>query len=164
MQAGFWSFWSDKAGFDKSAWFEAYLRERAAAPLKPGKTRRNPVSNTRQRLEWIVEEAAPTKCLETNVFSEATETLSELSTEDRGTEVFRFLVESIRPRILLAHGKDAREAIEALAQRTLSEGEPVLCHVAGARTTVLAVPHLSRDWSQDRARSLGRRLRDLADG
>ena len=66
MSADFWQFWRSDYGFDKAAWFETYLQDRKLQPMKPGKTRRNSVSNTRRVIDWLLEEASPVLCLETN--------------------------------------------------------------------------------------------------
>jgi hypothetical protein len=161
MSRPFWDFWSDTNGFDKEAWFSQYLADRANAPLKPGKKRRNPISNTRQRLGWIIEEANPVSCLETNVFSEATETLAELGANQRTTHIFEFLVRKLTPILLVPHGKDARECIESLAGIALPENEIISTNVLGHSVKVLPVSHLSRGWSQAAARELGRKIGKL---
>jgi hypothetical protein len=48
MRGDFWDYWRSEYGFDKTAWFKAYMEERQVRPLKPGKTRRAQVSNTRR--------------------------------------------------------------------------------------------------------------------
>ncbi len=163
MSRPFWDFWDDAIGFDKARWFDQYLIDRANATLKPGKTRRNPVSNTRQRLAWIVEAAHPVDCLETNVYSEATETIGELGAEQRVTRIFEFLFTTIRPQLLVLHGKDARECVEALSGYPLVEGELSKQTLLGCEVKLLAVPHLSRGWSQKASRELGVRIREIVD-
>jgi hypothetical protein len=58
----------------------------------------------------------PHRCLETNVFSTATATRADLSAEDRTSEIFDFLIRSIRPKCLVVHGTDAVEHIGRLAR------------------------------------------------
>jgi hypothetical protein len=67
-QVPFWPFWSDATGFDKSVWFDCYRLYRMAEPLKEGRTRRQPISSTRQRIEWIIDAAKPVQVLETNLY------------------------------------------------------------------------------------------------
>jgi hypothetical protein len=51
MSLGFWEFWRRGRGFDKVSWLDAYIKDRQTRPLKPGKTRRNPISKQSTRLE-----------------------------------------------------------------------------------------------------------------
>jgi hypothetical protein len=146
MSADFWHFWRSGYGFDKSAWFEAYKGERQEQPLKPGKTRRKSVSNTRSMIGWIVEEASPVKILETNIYAAPTEQAVDLPSERRLTAPFDFLIESIQPRVIIAHGEDA----EAYLQHKYPKAH------------VIVQPHFSK-WSRERARMLGQRIRRECD-
>ena len=135
------------------------MSARVAAPLRPGKTRRNLVSNTRKRLDWIVEEAKPCNCLETNVFSTPSEELGELAAEGRATAVFDFLLREVRPAVLVFHGNDAKKHAERHLgiQLTLNEWNEVA--VDGRSVQAVAVQHFARGWSEVRARELGRTIR-----
>jgi hypothetical protein len=145
MSADFWQFWRTERGFDKAAWLEAYKADRMTRPLKPGKTRRNPVSNSRRVIEWILEESGPIHCLETNIYSAPTEQATDLASERRVTAPFDFLVAKINPKVVVAHGADA---VEHVKKKNLS-------------AHVIDVPHFSRGWSQERARALGQQIRSL---
>lgn len=143
LAADFWNFWRSDHGFDKEAWFEEYKNERQLRPLRPGKTRRNSVSNTRRVIEWVTEEASPVRCLETNIYSKPTEQAANLAVRQRATAPFDFLLAKIKPRVIVAHGADAAEYIRSRN----------LC------AHVLTVSHFSRGWSQECARSLGRQIK-----
>ena len=143
MAADFWSFWRHGFGFDKSAWLAAYLKERRERPLKPGKSRRAAMSNTRRVLEWVLQEAEPVRCLETNIYAAPTEQAAGLAPARRLTAPFDFLLDAIRPDLIVVHGK---EAAMHMGNR-------------GVATPVIAVPHFSRGWSQSAARELGRQIR-----
>ena len=138
----FWSFWRTAYCFQKAAWYENYLNERRLRPLKAGKSRRNPISNTRRVIDWILAEASPVKCLETNIYSFPTEQSTDLSTSQRSTAPFDFLLSKIKPRVIVAHGDDA------------------IAHVRSHKleSFVISVPHFARGWSEARARALGRKL------
>ena len=138
----FWSFWSNKSGFDKSAWYQNYLRERRERPLKPGKTRRNLISNTRRIIDWIIEDASPIKFLETNIYSAPSEEARDLCTAQRLTAPFDFLLTTIKPELIVAHGKDA---IAYLSEKEID-------------ANIIPLSHLSRGWSEVRARELGRKI------
>jgi hypothetical protein len=143
MSADFWQFWRSGYGFDKAAWFQTYKEDRKTQPLKEGKTRRNEVSNTRRVIEWILEEATPVRCLETNIYSVPTEAAADLSSQKQVTAPLDFLLEKIKPRIIVAHGKDAVSYIQRK-------------HLAAR---VIEVPHFARGWKEADARALGRQIK-----
>lgn len=144
MATDFWEFWSEERGFNKRHWLEAYRSERQNRPLRPGRTRRNEISSTRRVLEWILEEAAPVKCLETNIYAKPSERLTDLQSDHRLTAPFDFLLGEISPRVIVAHGKDA--------------GSYVMANPLGVEPW--RVDHFSRGWSQQKARQLGRDIRE----
>ncbi|RLP25789.1 hypothetical protein [Mesorhizobium sp. YM1C-6-2] len=111
MQADFWEFWRPGYGYDKAAWFQRYVEERAAKPLKPGKTRRLPISPTRRNMECFVEGAVGARVLETNIYAAASEDMKSLDLASREIAPFRFLLDVIRPKVIVVHGKPAVEAI-----------------------------------------------------
>jgi len=137
MSSGFWDFWRSGYGFDKSAWFAAYLHERQVRPLKPGKKRRPAVSNT------LLQEASPVQVLETNIYSAPTERVDDLASEQRLSEPFRFLLDSVKPDVVVAHGKDA---VAYFYSKKLS-------------ARIIEVKHFSRGWSQSSARALGQQIK-----
>lgn len=161
MKEPFWSYWQPERGFDKARWFEDYKRDRSTKPLRPGKTRRNTVSNTRKRLDWVAEEAIPCRCLETNVFSVPSEELKDLPTQSRGTEVFDLLLREIKPNILVFHGQDAEEHAEQHLGIDLTPGEWKDLSLRGRSIKAIAVPHFARGWSEERTRELGREIKQL---
>jgi hypothetical protein len=148
MSRPFWDFWQSGYGFRKSEWLEVYKHERKTGPPRPDKTRRAEMSNTRRVVEWILEAAAPVRCLETNVYATPSAESRELGEAQRVTEPFDFLLDTIRPKAILVHGKDAVEHLS-----------PRIPGLIGQRTYVLATPSLSRGWSQERARQMGNALR-----
>jgi len=144
MDAGFWQFWRSGYGFDKAAWFEAYRQERQAKPLAAGKTRRAAVSRTRRILELVIDAAAPVRCLETNLYSLPSKSARDLTEADRDCAVFDFLLARIKPRLIVAHGKDAQAYLQAKAPAT----------------RVIGVRHFSargkdRPWTNEEAGLLG---------
>jgi len=97
-----------------AAWFEAYKKDRKTRPLKPSKKFRAANSPTRRMLECIGEDAAGMRILETNISDVATPTKADLSLQNQSSATFRFLVEAIRPRMIVAHGDDAQAAVGKL--------------------------------------------------
>lgn len=137
----FWSFWTT-TGFDRAAWLSCYLEDRATRPLKPGRTRRQAISPTRRIIQWVID-ATTVPVLETNVFSMPSSDIASLKKRD--SRAFRYLLETIRPRILVAHGRDATQEIQRISPA---------CRV-------IDVPHFSRNWSRTAAQELGRSLREM---
>ncbi len=162
MKASFWSFWSSERGFDRSSWYETYIKERAEKPLRPGRTRRLQVSTTRRCIELIVNELKPIRCLETNLYMTATAQANELGSELMDASTFNFLVTTIKPRVLLLHGLDARQQLEKLASCTLQPNMANSVVINGSHCIVFPVKHLSRGWSKQHCIALGQQLASLA--
>ncbi|MDN7577450.1 hypothetical protein QZM25_33075 [Burkholderia contaminans] len=100
----FWTYWDDSTGFDKDRFMQAYSDSRR----RRGKA---VVSQTRNALEVLVKSCAPLRCLETNVFGEATATQAELlAAPTQGRSVLPFLVDAIKPKWIIAHGLVAGKA------------------------------------------------------
>ncbi|GMN07183.1 hypothetical protein MTsPCn5_25720 [Croceitalea sp. MTPC5] len=159
MQNDFWSFWTQGFGFNKGKWIESYILERKEKPLKPNKTRRNKLSNTRQRIEWITESIKPIKTLETNLFVKATPTADELKSGDRKSEVFEYLLETIKPKIIFIHGNEVKEYFEKLYNITLTKDKIQPFKILGIDVKILAMNHLSRGWGKEKSVRLGETLK-----
>jgi hypothetical protein len=159
MNTDFWSFWSKKSGFNKTEWLESYILERKLKPLKPNKTRRNKLSNTRQRIEWIIESIKPIKTLETNLFVKATPTAEELTNEDKESSVFEYLLETIKPKIIFIHGNEVIGYFEKLYGIKIKKNQIKNFEVSGTKTNILAMNHLSRGWSKKKSMELGELLK-----
>jgi hypothetical protein len=167
MTADWWTFWDPQYGYRRAEWFQEYQRERANRPLKPGKTRRLPVSNTRRVIDCILEAAQPVQCLETNIFSAPSETAASLAEQQRATGPFDFLLRAIRPRVVLAHGDDAIAHLGRLSRNSLGWGQEALTSISGNELWVVAESHFGRPrggqgWSRERASRVGQRLKELA--
>lgn len=143
MSCDFWDFWSDSYGFDKRRWFERYKVERRDRPLEPGRMRRNEISNTRRVIEWILEEAKPIRCLETNIYARATAPGVHLHDRSRSAEPFSYLLRHVAPSLVIAHGKPATEHLKE---------QSLQCEL-------WCVDHFSRGWSKEEAQRLGVRIR-----
>ncbi len=148
MSVDFWDFWKDSYGFNKCAWFEKYKYERRNRPLKRGRTRRNEVSNTRRTIDVVVESARPVKCLETNIYANATEQKSDLKAKDRVTAPFDYLLHEVAPKLVIAHGRDAASYLQ---------GQDLPCELK-------CVPHFALGWYEQSARDLGVCIRRYCEG
>jgi hypothetical protein len=112
LATDFWSFWRTGYGFDKREWLKAYAQTRLTP--KPGKTRRLKTSPTRLRMQAFVEAAAPVKVLETNIFSADSADMRSLDRSRREIAPLHFLLEAIRPKVVVAHGDKAIEAMRPI--------------------------------------------------
>lgn len=139
MRADFWDFWVPGYGFDKSRWFAEYKRERAERPLEPGKASRPAVSPSRRIVERVVDGLGHHRCLETNLYAHPSSSAATLDKAQRDPTLFQWLVETLRPELLVVHGASAAAEI-----KHLNLGIPTK-----------SVRHFSRQWSYDRAYALG---------
>jgi hypothetical protein len=147
----FWPYWRPPYGFHKDAWLEAYQRQEGR------------LSRTRQQLERLVQTLAPIRCLETNVFATSSRRLSDLSHDHRKTLVFDFLLSAIRPKVLLVHGRIARQHLECRAGgAALPLNEFRTVDLGSGSIDVLASHHLSYQMSAEDCRRLGERIREHA--
>lgn len=110
-----WRFWSSENGFDLASWRSDYDAERKERGKGP--------SATRRRIDRF--KAAIPNILETNIF--ATPSTSMVSMPTSHTKAFDLLLETFKPKTIIAHGV------------------PAANHLAGWTGGVLiACPHLSR--------------------
>ncbi len=101
----FLDYWNGNK-FDKARWFEEYKNERKAQGKKE-------ISPTRKKIEMLVNEIfGDFKCLETNVYSVATPDENSLKKSDKNTEIFSFLLNTIKPKALFIHGRKPTKFIE----------------------------------------------------
>lgn len=122
LESSFWSFWSDNKGFDRARFINEYERLRS-------------VEGVRLRLNAMVPRFPLGSVLETNICTEPTKKAADLKSTDRRTEIFRFLFEAIRPRVVFLH---SNEPIKYF--RTLLDNPDVdLPHHAFVETSALGV-------------------------
>ena len=108
----FWRHWTNLQGFDKKAWCESYKVERSNQRTKKQK-RKSELSRTRSALKIIGEKLPTENIIETNIWSIATERLSELKSPQRTTGPFELLLRSGCWKLIVTHGKDARDYMQA---------------------------------------------------
>lgn len=122
LDSSFWSFWDDNHGFDRSRFINEYERLRT-------------VEGVRLRLNAMVPRFPLGSVLETNICSEPTKKAADLKPKDRRTDIFRFLFETIRPRVVFLH---SNEPIKFF--RTLLDNPRIdLPHHALVETSALGV-------------------------
>lgn len=113
----------------------------------PSPTRRNT-----DALVSLLAEQGVTRVLETNVICYSTPMSADLRQAihrqgaDRGTEIFKVLLEIIKPRVLISHGSDTAKHLGKLLGRALPEppstpGQPVFAEIDA--TTIFVIPSLA---------------------
>jgi hypothetical protein len=104
MNSSFWDYYLDEK-FNKMKWRADYIKHRKKAGKK------TELSPTRKKIERLVDFTfVEHKCLETNVFSKPSNSLKNLA--DKNTDIFNFLIRTIKPKAILIHGKDPAEFIK----------------------------------------------------
>ncbi len=157
MEMNFENFWNED-GFDKQKWIEAYKNERASTPLKIGKKKRLLVSPTRRSIDHIVKHVTSGKILETNLYTKQTANASLLEETDKKTEIFEFLINEIKPKIVVLHGKSVKDFFRKNYDDRISDDDFTEINITNFRTLAYSTKHLSRRWSFEKLEELGKRI------
>lgn len=137
LASEFWTYWDDGRGLDKARFLSEYGDYRRSR----GK---DEIAHWRHALEVLVKSCAPLRCLETNVFGVEANTRDEvLAAPTQGVNILPYLVETIKPRWIIAHGVVAGKAVSAY----------------DGKATIVRLPDLRKVAHSDLKR-LGRRIVD----
>jgi hypothetical protein len=118
METSFWDYYGE-AGFDKTKWLVDYKESR--------KEKRTILSPTRKKIEYLVDEKfSEYRCLETNIFSAPSINLKSLDNSLKSTEIFNFLIKTIRPKAIFIHGSNPAEFIKKEFNVRFQPLKPVL--------------------------------------
>ena len=146
--ASFWSYWLSGYGFNKTRWLAHY------------KARRKP-SPTRERIERVVAGLRPFKCLETNIYAVPTRKATALASTDRINEPLKFLIATLKPTVILVHGKYATILLQLLMRiPSLPKDRFVKASTSLGSTWICSMSHLSRVSYRD-ASQLGVKARQI---
>ncbi len=145
VEKPFWSFWTDSRGFKRAE----FIRE--LTQLDGG------LKQTRKTVENLVDAAGQKVTLDTNVYSCWSPRAKYLTAEEKKTDVFEYLLHSIRPRIVLAHGDEAKQFFRKRGI-TLMEDRLRPINLDGLKIELLSRRHLSYQTSYAEARKIGRAL------
>ncbi len=142
MTEDFWEFWLPGYGFDKAAWYSAYQATRA----KP--------SRTRTVMKIVMDEAvganSDVRFLETNIYSFPTARENMLRSQQKSTKIFDFLLETIKPQVMLVHGAKPNKYLREYGHRN---------------ARVIESPHfiyLGRERAREHGREIARSLNQSA--
>ena len=134
--------WSDRLGFDYSNWLLYYKQERK------NNGKKNTLSNTRQRLEWITSDLHPLHSVETNIYNLPTSNVKKLTKEFKNSEIIEFLIKEFKPRIIVLHGLDTLKTFNKIYDLQLTLGKFEYVTLNGIQIKVKAEKHFSRGWSK----------------
>ena len=145
IEESFWDFWDDSRGFRRVE-FIRKLKE-----LPGGLTR------TRKYIEIVAAAARPREILETNIYPYAKPRAGDLTAEQKRTDAFDYLLHTIKPRVILAHGDEAKQFFRKHSI-TLVENEMNSINFDGLRIKLLPRKHLSYQTSYKEALKIGQAL------
>lgn len=98
MAGDWWRFWQDGYGYRKGAWYDEYLAQRGSE------------SKTRRKIGEIVRGLSGVSVLEANI--DARPSKRKSTYPKPVTKPFDFILGACRPRVIIAHGKDAVEHLQ----------------------------------------------------
>ncbi len=145
VEKRFWSFWTDSRGFRKAEFIQELKK------LDGGWTL------TRKYIEIFTAAAGTKDTLETNIYPYATKKARDLTAEQKRTDIFEYLLHTIEPRIVLAHGNPAKKFFSERGI-TLVEDRLKSINLDGLRIKLLPRKHLPYHTSYEEARKIGRKL------
>ena len=156
VEKRFWSFWTDSRGFKKAE----FIRE--LDKLDGGLTL------TRERIEIIANAVGQRVTLNTNIYSKSTRKKRELPKKDRKTDVIEYLLKTIRPKVVLAHGVPAKKFFRRHCRDFVEDSvtpQKITWDAWQWQFRLLCSPHLSfRRWkhqeADEEAERIGQALAD----
>jgi hypothetical protein len=137
----FWNHWSIENGCNKKQWLEEYLINH-----------NHKFGSTRKRIEIFFNSSAPLKILETNIFPFPSSRESELNPNLRNTQLFDYLIETIKPKLILAHGASAIKHLSKKYQVELEKGKFIT--LEKQKFDIRVENHFSYQWSYQAIKEL----------
>ena len=144
-------YWNDDSGFRRDIFEDDYLNRRK----KQG---------TRPKIEAFVEAASPVPCLETNIYAAPTKKASQLSLEDKNTDIIEYLLKTIRPAGVFVYTQEPIEFFQKISDCNSIVGEePKLVEMFGQPTQLLGAPGPLWRRSIDFVRAAGAKMKACVD-
>jgi hypothetical protein len=134
----FWKYWSIEKGCDKQGWLEEYKENHNGKYNK-----------TRDYVEVFFNDSKPLKVLETNIYPFASSREADLDPKYKKTELFEYLVNTIKPKLILGHGATVRKELSKLYGIKLKRGEYASVKNSKWKLDILTEHHFSYQWSKD---------------
>ena len=148
----FWEYWELPYGCRKSEWLDDF-----------NERHKNDQKRVRPNMEEMIKELGDLKYLETNAYAPWSKWVSDLKGSQTSTEIFKFLLETIKPRLIFTHGAKSRDFILDNMDREieLDPEQPILVELLGFESNVYVASRSLMYWSPERCRVVGRSLRDF---
>jgi hypothetical protein len=124
----FWPHWSARSGCDRAGWMSNYRT------LHRGK--RTP---TRDRIESLVARLDPLRVIELNLYPFASRNERELRAEDRDTRLLEYMLDTVKPPILIVHGQKAVAHLSTFLRASLQLDALTRCERQGWILSVYAL-------------------------
>jgi len=144
----FWRHWTTNKGCDKQGWLEEY---KANHNGKYGKTR--------DYIEIFFNASKPLKVLETNIYPFSSDREADLAPEYRKTELFEFLVNTIKPKLILGHGASVRRELSKMYSLKLERGKYIPVENNEWELDIVAEHHFSYQWSKQGIEELAQKIK-----
>jgi hypothetical protein len=121
LRQPFMNFWKPGYGFMRDKLLEIMAAERRKTISKKSGKPQRPLSNTRMRIDKILDGGGgdPFRLLETNVYAKEAPRKTGVKRADRVPEHLDFLLNRIKPAVIITHGVKANEYIGALNLHSL---------------------------------------------
>lgn len=144
----FWRFWNSKSGCNKDGWIEDY------------KSRNGRLLPTRDRIEVLCCSLEPLRCLELNLSHHYAKSEAELSKEQLAdTAVFDYMLQAIKPRLLVVHGNKPIRHLERVLGVVLAKDSFTSASYLGSSIDVFAATRHFAYVSREYVGSVGARIK-----
>lgn len=138
----FWEYWNDNNGFALETWLKDYTKERKEILQK--KTERSPTRNRIEALRQKLKEKGHA-LLNCNVYTKQTPRASELKAEDKNLDVFQLLLNELKPKFLILHGRQPKDVLHRIAKNFPSDSvkwQPFEVEFENFKSKAISAPHL----------------------
>ena len=118
-----------------------------------------PWGPTRRNIEHVAGEAGYQTTLVTNIWVKDSPRENQLLPEHRDTRLFEFLFRRLRPKVVLAHGNEAKDFFEKKCQGVKRNSNSA--HAVSFeehKFLLVCSRHLSHQMGEDEAKAIGRKL------
>lgn len=139
----------NEGGFKREDWLDTYKNKRS-------------FTTTRKWLNIIFNECQKSdkiRLLETNLYNTASTRKNELAKSDKNTEVFNFLLKTIKPEAVIGHGKDIIQYLRHLSGKYYNKDIWKKLDLCDFSTKIYLRDHLSYHTSKKDCKELAKNFR-----
>lgn len=150
----FWEFWEPQnGGFDKCSWYKKFKKEK---DLKR--------KTTRKRIEIFFDEFksnSKIRLLQTNLYCYPSSIKTDIPDEHKRSNVFNFLLKTIKPKAIIAHGKEISTYLCNLNGDGFKKDKLFSAEILNFNTEIYCRNHLAIPGdTNDDCKNLARELRN----